>query len=441
MILHGDCLEVMQSLPENSIDSVVTDPPYGIRFMGKAWDGDDIIRMTEERKKQQQTIGKDGRPRASTRAAPSESAGKYNLAPEGMIAFQEFSRLWAVEAMRILKPGGHLLSFASCRTYHRMACGIEDAGFEIRDQIDWLFGSGFPKNHDISKALDKSAGVEREAVGFRNPKGSVAGMADPDSTGSHKWTGEVVSNEAISDLAKKWHGWGSALKPGHEPIVLARKPLEKGLSIAENVAKWGAGAIWIDGCRIFTDDEIKYVRQQDITGSGYGARKGSSDLVYQQNPAGRWPANVAFDEAAAKMLDQQTGILKSGEMKGAPRKENKIYGSASNTLGQPTMVRGADSGGSSRFFYCAKASKKDRGDGNDHPTVKPVALMVWLIKLITPPGGTVLDPFAGSGTTGVAAQENEYRFIGIEKELHNVEIGRRRMGASLFSVGTTQSEI
>lgn len=311
---HGDCLDVLRDMPDASVDAVVTDPPYGLSFMGKRWDYD----------------------------VPSAA-------------------IWS-ECLRVLKPGGHLLSFGGSRTYHRMAVNVEDAGFEIRDQVMWVYGSGFPKSHNVSKALDRS------------------GKATPAAT--------------------QWDGWGSALKPAHEPIVLARKPLgEK--TLAANVLEHGTGAINVDGCRV-------------------GER---------EKPPGRFPANV--------MHDGSDEVVE--------------------------LFPGAGEKSAARFFYCAKASKSDRDEGLDafaeqefvqwqtgngtsgkpssmsegrdtqrrniHPTVKPTDLMAYLCRLVTPPGGVVLDPFAGSGSTGKAAIREGFQFIGIEREAEYLAIARARIEA------------
>lgn len=349
MILHGDCLERLKELEENSVDSVVTDPPYGWRFMGKAWDAFDIEKMAKAATGKQPRLCADGKTRKPRENCAGIAAGKYDNSLTGNQSFQVFTESYAKELYRVLKPGGHMLIFCGPRTYHRMASGVEDAGFEIRDMISWLFGSGFPKSHNIG------------------------------------------------------NGIGTALKPAHEGIVLARKPLEKGLTVAQNVLKWGVGALNIDVSRIEAGADLKPVfsgakgrKQADY---GNGTVFGNSDKYESHvSPQGRWPANLILDETAAEML------------------------------GEP-----------SRFFYCAKASKSERNAGganphavqspvaNHHPTVKPIKLMEYLIKLITPPQGIVLDPFMGSGSTGVAAFKNNFKFIGIEMNEEYVEIAKRRI--------------
>jgi len=322
----------------------------------------------------------------------------------------------------VLKPSGHLLSFGGTRTYHRMACAIEDAGFEVRDQLQWVYGSGFPKSVDISKAIDKVAGAERTkiripACNVRNPKSINGGHGI--SGGDRPWMQEALergyheadSAEAVTPEARQWNGWGTALKPANEPVCLARKPLAE-TTIAANVLKWGTGGLNISGCRI----PVKADDMSDPT-----------DVV----PHGRFPANILLDEEAAAMLDEQSGRLASGK---APAtgfvrhsdKHRNTYGRFEGQRAEHITLYG-DSGGASRFFYVAKASKSERGTGNTHPTVKPVKLMRYLARLITPPGGTVLDPFAGSGTTLLAAEQEGFDSIGIEMNPEYCEIIRKRM--------------
>ena len=370
-IINGDCLELMQRMKESSVDSIVTDPPYGLSFMGKNWDH-----------------GVPGVP------------------------------FW-IEALRVLKPGGHLLAFGGSRTYHRLACAIEDAGFEIRDQIQWIYGSGFPKSLDVSKAIDKAAGVEFEA----RPASGV-GFMGPDGPGGYNVTKNQLSRKGEStDSARQWSGWGTALKPAHEPIVMARKPLIG--TVAENVQAHGTGAINVDGCRVGTDE--------------VGARPSNSDGVTRRNMAfgmkefegnpiqGRWPANVIHDgsEEVVRLFPQTT----SGTP-GIRRKAHETNAMSGRlALTGKTEAGPGDSGSAARFFYCAKASKSGRGEGNNHPTVKPTDLMRYLCRLVTPPGGVVLDPFMGSGSTGVAARLEGFHFVGIEKEEKYCEIAKARLGA------------
>jgi site-specific DNA-methyltransferase (adenine-specific) len=369
-------------MPDNSVDSIVTDPPYELGFMGKKWD----------------------------------STG---------IAYDQ--TLWA-ECLRVLKPGGHLIAFGGTRTYHRMTCAIEDAGFEIRDCIQWIYGSGFPKSHDVSKAMDKVTGTQSQgfvSAGHDGRKAEMKQNLQFRSDYGYKY-------EPATPAAQQWHGFGTALKPANEPAVLARKPLSG--TVADNVLTWGVGALNIDGCRVEYDGKPP-------TGSGsdnnlvYGHRKGNGGN--ETSPLGRWPANVIFDEEAAQMLDAQSGVSKSNVR---PPTGKGILDTAAgwnqNSMTDTTHRGHADSGGASRFFYVAKSSRTEReaglnapqGErGNHHPTVKPITLMQYLVRLVTPPNGTVLDPFMGSGSTGCAAMLEAMSFVGIELNQEYVEIARRRI--------------
>jgi site-specific DNA-methyltransferase (adenine-specific) len=285
------------------------------------------------------------------------------------------------EVLRVLKPGGHLLAFAGTRTQHRMAVQIEDAGFEIRDLIAWVYGSGFPKSLDVSKAIDKAAGLERDRIpGGQGGANNILGA---------RKCGEAISGEAISGEAQQWAGWGTALKPALEPITVARKPLTG--TVAANVLEHGTGAINVNGCRVGSEARPLMVRTETVvaatsmSGTSTGATS-SGELTTQ----GRWPANLIHDGS-----DEPCAPL----------------------------------GDAARFFYCAKASKADRGEGNGHPTVKPTELMRYLCRLVTPPGGVVLDPFMGSGSTGKAAALEGFQFIGIEREAEYLEIARQRVQA------------
>jgi site-specific DNA-methyltransferase (adenine-specific) len=479
-VLHGDCVELMRSMPDSSVDAIVTDPPYELGFMGKAWDGAGIA---------------------------------YSVT------------MWA-EALRVLKPGGHLLAFGGTRTYHRMACAIEDAGFEIRDSIHWVYGSGFPKSLDVSKAIDKVNGeggralkftgwmrmtgltarrldeltgtnmgghyiaaksqpaiptaemwavirphcgevpewvdeliarveAEREVVGQRDvPVGhSFAGPV----YGGDSSTKEVNVTAPATDEARKWEGWGTALKPAHEPVVVARKPLSG--TVAANVLEWGTGGLNIDGCRVGTDGGT-------TRGDGGGSLSPQGAFTtgheVERLNAGRWPANVVFDRTAGEALDRQGGERPSaGEYTNSLSRPEGPWapfgGTAKTGKTRRSNTYANETGGASRFFtqadwsdddwpfvYQAKPSRKERNAGLDglpkqegagsyefrrdasldgkqtapksnvHPTVKPVALMRHLVRLVTPPGGTVLDPFAGSGTTLVAAILEGFNTIGCE---------------------------
>jgi DNA modification methylase len=385
-LLHGDCLDVLRTMPDNSVDAVVTDPPYGLSFMGKRWDYD----------------------------VPSVE-------------------IWA-ECLRVLKPGGHLLAFAGTRTQHRMAVRIEDAGFEIRDMIAWVYGSGFPKSLDVSKAIDKAAGVEFDAV----PASGVGFMNAEGEGGYNVTKNQLVRKGESTEAARQWSGWGTALKPALEPITVARKPLVG--TVAANVLEHGTGAINVDGCRVEgVPPSVPQPVFNSPTGRTYGMKTGEGRNGTMSAAAGRWPANLIHDgnEEPAELL-----------------------------------------GDAARFFYCAKASKRDRDEGcegfekvvagvgdvdkasgrdptkpgnqygtgsrkrveiglpptipraNHHPTVKPTDLMRYLCRLVTPPSGVVLDPFMGSGSTGKAAVMEGFNFIGIEREADYIEIARARIDAA-----------
>jgi len=398
-IICGDCLEELKELERNSIDSVVTDPPYALAFMRKDWD---------------------------------------SLKPK---EYQGFSQEWGEQALRVLKPGAYLLAFSGTRTYHRMVVGLEDAGFEIKDQIDWLYGSGFPKSHDISKAIDKEKGKYEEGdelPSSRKTKGDL-GFQMQKKTASNPQTQE----------AKKWDGWGTALKPAHEPIVLAQKPREG--TYAENVLEHGVGGLNVDDSRIPSGSQHKrkcesVIGLTRVNKNVYGEDNRERNNSWDER--GRWPANVILDPRSSEMLDGQSGVSKST---GGITREGHFKRTHGEFEGSSTAHEGGlgDEGGASRFFYCAKAHKSERNAGledledktlthmatsggssdtpskgmertktktkNDIATLKPINLVRYLVRLVTPPGGTVLDPFAGSGTTGCACEIEGFDYILVEK--------------------------
>ena len=385
MKLHNeDCIEQMQKMINEGVqvDSVVTDPPYELGFMGKSWD----------------------------------STG---------IAFQK--ETWEL-AFQLLKPGGHLLAFASSRTYHRIAVAVEDAGFEIRDQIMWLYGSGFPKSLNIGKAVDKKLGNKRKVIGekirgdVQKAKQSGVTIAKADA---NKNNNDIVGygTEILTKGNTEWEGWGTALKPAHEPVVMARKPVEG--TVAENVLKHGTGGINIDGCRIGTDEELGREQIEGPMPPKYGFNDNSMGNKFQEgNPQGRYPANVMHDG-----LEQEwtryfycPKVSKSERNRGLDDFEEKKTSSMSGRRDPHDMEKSKiDNDVTGRFVTKRK---------NVHPTVKPVELMKYLCRLVTPKGGTVLDPFMGSGSTGMAAKDEGFEFIGIEKEKEYFEIAEQRINTT-----------
>jgi len=403
--LHcGDNREVLKEFDDNSVDSIVTDPPYELGFMGKRWDASGIA---------------------------------YD------------ATLWA-ECLRVLKPGGHLIAFGGTRTYHRMTVAIEDAGFEIRDSIIWMYGTGFPKSLDVSKAIDKQAGAEREVVGKATRHGGgksqiIKGDYNPPITAP------------ATPEAQQWQGWGTALKPAHEPAVLARKPLTG--TVADNVLTWGTGALNIDGSRVGTSGARNNGNRNGTIGSNSIGKYGKA--IKQDYNKGRWPANVILDEHAAEALDAQSGIVGGHSLIYRSRHDTGFFSMGVKEIKDHAPKGYTDSGGASRFFYVAKASKSEREAGldgmelkikhtqmrsangtgeknfeggftdsiraNTHPTVKPITLMRHLVRLVTPKGGTVLDPFMGSGSTGCAAMMEGMRFVGIEINKEYMDIAQRRI--------------
>ena len=373
----------MRTMPDCSVDAVVTDPPYGLSFMGKAWDygvpGVDVWR----------------------------------------------------ETLRVLKPGGHLLAFAGTRTQHRMAVAIEDAGFEIRDMIAWVYGSGFPKSLDVSKAIDKAAGAEREVVGRRM---APVGF-DVNKQGGGGWSaGEVIQTAPATPEAQQWAGWGTALKPSLEPVTVARKPFPG--TVAANVLEHGTGALNVDGCRIEAEKGRQLTggnrSDKEIGGTGnslhFGLRQAST------TDAGRWPANLIHDGS-----DEVVGLFP--DCKPATSRTKRAdrcfapgtgYQGGNAELEADAVYR--DSGSAARFFYTAKATRAER-QGVTHPTVKPLDLMAYLCRLVTPPRGTVLDPFMGSGTTIKAALSEGFNAIGIERDPAYFAMAEHRMNGAQLGLG------
>ena len=389
---NADCLDFLKTMDDCSIDSIVTDPPYGISFMGKKWDYD----------------------------VPSVDIWK--------------------ECLRVLKPGGHLLAFAGTRTQHRMAVNIEDAGFEIRDMVAWVYGQGFPKSLDVSKAIDKLAGAKREIIGQKT-RGDVQAAKNNSVTiaAAHaNRNNKAIFGYGVEDItvpatpeAQQWEGWGTALKPSLEPITLARKPF-KG-TVAANVLEHGTGAINVNGCRVETTDSYYYPNGPGGKSHHYSSKKRSIEVrpnPTESNPLGRWPANLIHDgsDEVVGLFPRSNGQQGAISGKEPSSKTSNVFGEyAGRNESQPRN----DSGSAARFFYSPKVSKKERGEGNNHPTVKPIALMAYLCRLVTPPNGTVLDPFMGSGSTGIAALQEGFSFVGVEREPEYLAIAERRIQNSL----------
>ncbi|NVO13851.1 MAG: site-specific DNA-methyltransferase [Rhodoplanes sp.] len=405
-LFHADMREALRVLPDSCIDSVVTDPPYHLTSVVKRFGGEGAAPAKH---------GTDG-------LYARQSAGFMGKQWDGGdIAFQ--AATWA-EVMRVLKPGGHMVAFGGSRGYHRMACAIEDAGFEIRDSLMWIYGTGFPKSHDVAVAIDKAArGVSHGGSDPFSPNHGKykGGCSDENDRGQGFGSGPgqfmreqgVKVERELCDEAAEWEGWGTALKPAFEPIVLARKSCSE-KTVAANVIRWRTGALNIGACRIeATPGDYSTGGKNDLTGTGWGHKDASRT---EQHPAGRWPANALHD-GSPEVLGAFPETTSGGGARNSPKAAG-IYGGFSGE--EATREFAANSGSAARFFYSAKASAVDRA-GSKHPTVKPVALMSWLVRLVTPPGGVILDPFAGSGTTGAAAQAEGLRCILIEREAEYVQ--------------------
>ena len=416
-LINNDCIEAMKAMPDNSVDSIVTDPPYELGFMGKSWDASGIA---------------------------------FNV------------EVWR-EALRVIKPGGHLIAFSGSRTYRRMAVAIEDAGFEIRDQIMWVYGSGFPKSLNIAKAIQKADGVE--PVGFKENEN--AAFYGTGSGGQYNPTPRQLFMPPTEGTAAEWDGWGTALKPAHEPMVLARKPLIG--TVANNVLTYGTGGLNIDGSRVGKSKPA-------ATNTAFNSWRNLENRADRQTPEqtynpnqGRFPANFIHDgsdEVVALFPDTKPSKQSN---RGVGFNNSEIYGEGNPEF--DTLRGFADGGSAARFFYCAKASKRDRNEGldgfegkaigangnglaricatcgasvldgcqcvdrtfvnptraNHHPTVKPTTLMQYLVRLVTPPNGIVLDPFMGSGSTGKACAYEGFDFIGIEQSAEYVAIAKARI--------------
>lgn len=404
-LAHADCLEWMKNIPDETVDSVVCDPPYNLSFMGKGWDSHDTP-----------------------------------------VDFQNWCTKWGKEALRVLKPGGHLVAYGGTRTYHRLTCGLEDAGFEIRDSfLYWGYGSGFPKSHNVSLSIDKMHGHGNR--GRAIPTASTYQASDTEE--KNKLTSNpVMDYEAKTNEGKRWAGFGTALKPAYEPIVLARKPLKR--TVASNVTCYGTGALNIDGCRIAGDNPSVDRRQHAAPAKSVGAtgwvttaRPPSYNDDREGELLGRWPSNVLTSHVT-ECVYLGTSMVAGREIRRPTEKMLPFGGGAGmdyevvhfpdeeveNWDCAPGCPVG-ELGDVSRFYYCAKVSVSERNAGceerNFHPTVKPIDLMRWLCRLVTPPGGLILDPFMGSGSTGIAALLEGFNFIGIEQNLEYLKLASARL--------------
>lgn len=463
IVINGDNIELLKNYPDNYFDAVVTDPPYGL---GKEPNAQELMKDWVEK-------------------GYHEISGKGFMGKE-WDAFIPQPIFWR-EVYRVLKHGGHVLSFFGTRTYDWGVMSMRFAGFEVRDCIQWLYGSGFPKSHNIGKAIDKIEGNERKVVGELKNKVNLNATKEGDkSFYESAWQNKEYIDVPITKGDSQWEGWGSALKPANEPIVLARKPLEKGLSIAENILKWGVGGINIDASRISGGAKKWETPRGGIWMTNSEAK---SELI--DNPKGRFPANIILthhedceckgtkkvkpsnssgkasekgggfskgmfgdgtsdnigggftdadgnetiedwdchEDCPIRILDEKSGVSKSGDIKTYKQKNIDSYNGSMPTIKEVNFK--GDKGGASRFFYVAKASKAERNKGLDnsnfHPTVKPIKLMQYLVKMITPPNGIVLDPFCGSGTTGVACKLDGFQFVGLEQDPEYAKIAEARI--------------
>jgi len=415
-ILHDDCLTALRAMPDESVHAVVTDPPYGLANTDPKHVIDALTRW---------------------------AAGDREFIPEGKgfmgkawDAFVPPPAVWD-ECMRVLKPGGHLLAFAGSRTFDLMTLSIRFAGFDIRDSIAWLYGSGFPKSMSVAKAIASGGGrpedIRRMQMGDDyTPSGR--GRVNYDHGGGSAMNGKPNVDVDLPAEAAKWEGWGTALKPAFEPIVMARKPFPG--TVAANVLEHGTGALNIDATRIETSDNLNggaYAENGgraisgSLSASGMNVPGKTTGKQYVA-PTGRWPANVMLDESQAAELDKQSGVSKSTGGAGIASGRLGYHGGGNGNAGASAGGFG-DTGGASRFFYVAKAPSSERPEveGTMHATVKPLDLMQRLIRLVTPPGGTVLEPFAGSGTTAEAALREGFHCIAIEREAEYLPLIMQRI--------------
>jgi site-specific DNA-methyltransferase (adenine-specific) len=398
-VYHGDCIQVLADFPPDSVDCVVCDPPYALGFLGKEWDtfgGSKVGHGARAREARKDELDDPSKGRFIR-------FGMDTVAIAGA-PFQEWCKTWGERALRVLKPGGYLLAFGGTRTYHRLTTGLEEAGFEIRDCIMWVYGQGMPKGLDIAKAIDKKAGHWRGQHG--EVKYQSVALSGPGYERTDKGT-------PITEDAQRWDGWNTVLKPAVEPIVMCRKPFSG--TVADNVLRYGVGGLNVDACRI--------------------------ESGVAQETGGRYPANLVLDEVAAQVLDEQGDVVEGDGPRRAARAGTASKGGLyeGGWGPQPTYSYG-DSGGLSRMFYIAKADNAERREGmtekSKHPTVKPIALMAYLVRMVCPPGGMVLDPFLGSGSTAIAAVGNGCSCIGIERGALSCDEACARIGLGCEFVET-----
>ena len=509
-----DCIEFLEGIPDNTIDSCVTDPPYGLEFMGKKWNKLGTGRLISDRDDWNWQAY-----RGNTGTDPLANKPRFGPVMTDSVArneMQQFHYEWSQLVFRALKPGAHILAFSGTRTYHRLACAVEDARFEIRDMVEWFYGSGFPKGRNISKALDKRAGFNQKIIGIHtHSRGACKGdyeridkipFATDENDGSMsnpKQMGAIT--QPVTKEAKQWNGWNTVLKPAHEPILLGRKPISE-KSVEENMLRWGTGAINEGACRIAVNPDVNDIGERytkrNVKATVFRNYPPEEIAITGVLPSGRYPANLIFSHHPDCRLIQKgkTITVKSIRKRDTPRMGRYgIYGGEQSgwsseydyDLGNPEVwacvpdcpvrmlneqsgqtakghwPRGhlygfgehignggfdytgvgryaKDSGGAARFFYCAKPSIAERnagldGERNLHITVKPLAIMRWLVRLVTRPSGIVLDPFLGSGTTAIAAELEGFNWLGCDNNKEYCEIARRRIKA-LGKNQTTRGE-
>jgi len=385
-LVNADCFEVLRHLPDNSIDSAVIDGPYGWSLMDNGWDNFNP-----------KGIAKGVRRKGGAGISPSMFSGKYDLTRRGLARFQQFSYEWGVELLRVLKPGAHVVSFCAPRTYHRMATGVEDAGFEVRDQLQWLCGSGLPKSHNVGRGIDELAGAKRKIVG-----------PNPNRAGRRNWDNNPKNiTVPATEEAKYWDGWGTALKPSNEPILLARKPLSES-SVARNVLRFGTGGINIDACR--HGDKRRYP-SNTIISEDVAVLLGDKATFFFCPKVSRKERNAGCEHLPRRPQNTSTKQRTYNDYCAVCGK--RFIGSEKSRCHCPTGVK--------------KTDKSVYRNHNNHPTVKPIALMEYLVKLVTPPHGICIDIFMGTGGTAVACSNLGFGFIGIEREKQWYEIAKARV--------------